>query len=136
MCKVFLGRDIWLRKWIISGIIDHCRKHFKHHLLLDFKHELSFDLHKAWQSFFAIICPQTGRYSFNETMRMIRSLSPSNRIILNLTVLEEFSQQQIADCLNISIETAGNNVLHAKRQLQNKFLFSASHSENYCSELK
>ena len=120
---------IWLRKWIICGIVDHCRNHFKHDLLLDFKHELLFDLHNAWQSFFAIIYPQTNRYSLNEAMRMIQSLSPSNRIILNLTVLEEFSYLQIADCLNISIETATGNVLHAKRQLQNKFLCAASHPE-------
>ena len=57
---------------------------------------------------------------FINIMKMIQSLSPAGGIILNLTVLEEFDEQQIADCLHISPGTARTNLLKVKRQSQNK----------------
>ena len=111
----------WMRKWIIGGIVDHCRKNFKHELLLDFKHNILTDLQMAWQRFFGILCPRQEYQSFPDIIKLIHSLTPASRIILNLSVLEEFDEQQIADCLNTSPETARNNLLKARRQLRNKF---------------
>jgi RNA polymerase sigma factor (sigma-70 family) len=119
----------WMRKWIISGIVDHCREHFKHERLLDFKHEILTDLQEAWRRFFRMLCPLQEHCSFNDIMRMIQSLSPSSRIILNLNVLEDFDEQQIADCLNTSPETARGNLLKAQRQVQNKFFCLSVYAE-------
>ncbi|HXS55126.1 MAG TPA: sigma-70 family RNA polymerase sigma factor [Hanamia sp.] len=125
-----LSFKTWMRKWIISGIVDHCRAHFKHELLLDFKHETLTDMQDAWQRFFRMLCPRQQHPSFHDIMKMIRSLSPASRIILNLSVLEDFDEQQIADCLNTSPETARTNLLKAKRQLQNKLFCLSVYAEN------
>ena len=57
---------------------------------------------------------------FINIINMIQSLSPDGGIILNLTVLEELDEQQIADCLHNSPETARTKLWKLKRQVQNK----------------
>jgi DNA-directed RNA polymerase specialized sigma24 family protein len=83
----------------------------------------------AWQRFFGMLCPRQEYQSFPDIIRLIHSLTPASRFILNLNMLEEFDEQQIADCLNTSTETARNNLLKASRQLRNKFFCLSVYAE-------
>lgn len=100
----------WLRKWIICGIVDHSRKNFKHQRLLHFKHVPLSDHSVLWENFFQKFYTTRGLKSTEAITCVVDSLSPSSRIILNLIVLEKFTDTDVADCLGIPNDTASSNI--------------------------
>lgn len=108
----------WLRKWIICGIVDHSRKNFKHQQLLYFKHVPPGDHSVLLKDFFQNFYSTSGMKSTEAINCVVDSLSPSSRIILNLIVLEKFTDTDIANCLGISDDTASGNISKLFEQMK------------------
>lgn len=56
----------------------------------------------------------------NETERVmeeIQNLSPAYRLVFNMYVIEDYSHQEIADILGVSVGTSKSNLSKAKRNL-------------------
>ena len=100
----------WLRKIIIYTAIDHFRKNHKHRFTKEFSSETA--------------CMEAGgedaldRISCDEILRSMQKLTPGYRIIVNLFIIENFSHEEIAKQLSISIGTSKSNLARARKQLQ------------------
>lgn len=61
-------------------------------------------------------------YSYDQLLDVIQSLSPQYRQVFNLFVFEEYSHQEIAELLNISVGTSKSNLSKARKILKSKLL--------------
>ena len=104
----------WLRKIMVYTAIDHFRKYEKHQLVASLDDVV---YHVPSVSDDAI-----NKLSYDEIIRAVQDLSPGYRAVFNLFVIEEFSHEEIAGHLGISIGTSKSNLSKARRQLQ-KILF-------------
>ena len=104
----------WLRKIMVYTAIDHFRKYQKHQLVASLDDVV---YHVPSVSDDAI-----NKLSYDEIIRAVQDLSPGYRAVFNLFVIEEFSHEEIAGHLGISIGTSKSNLSKARRQLQ-KILF-------------
>ena len=104
----------WLRKIMVYTAIDHFRKYQKHQLVASLDDVV---YHVPTISDDAI-----NKLSYDEIIRAVQDLSPGYRAVFNLFVIEEFSHEEIAGHLGISIGTSKSNLSKARRQLQ-KILF-------------
>lgn len=104
----------WLRKIMVYTAIDHFRKYQKHQLVASLDDVV---YHVPAASDEAI-----NKLSYDEIIRAVQDLSPGYRAVFNLFVIEEFSHEEIAGHLGISIGTSKSNLSKARRQLQ-KILF-------------
>ena len=104
----------WLRKIMVYTAIDHFRKYQKHQLVASLDDVV---YHVPSVSDDAI-----NKLSYDEIIRAVQDLSPGYRAVFNLFVIEEFSHEEIAGHLGISVGTSKSNLSKARRQLQ-KILF-------------
>ncbi len=104
----------WMRKIMVYTAIDHFRKYQKHQLVASLDDVV---YHVPSVSDDAI-----NKLSYDEIIRAVQDLSPGYRAVFNLFVIEEFSHEEIAGHLGISIGTSKSNLSKARRQLQ-KILF-------------
>ena len=100
----------WLRKIMLYTAIDHFRKNHKHR----FTREL--DSEVAWRS--AEGENALDRISYKEIVRSMQKLTPGYRIIFNLFIIENFSHEEIAKRLGISVGTSKSNLARGRKQLQ------------------
>jgi RNA polymerase sigma-70 factor (ECF subfamily) len=100
----------WLRKIIIYTAIDHFRKNNKYR----FTKEL--DSEATWIS--AGGEDALDRISYHEIVRSMQKLTPGYRIIFNLFIIENFSHEEIAKQLGISVGTSKSNLARGRKQLQ------------------
>lgn len=100
----------WLRKILIYTAIDHFRKNHKHQFTKELDSEAT--------------CMAAGsedaldRISCDEILRSMQKLTPGYRIVVNLFIIENFSHEEIANQLRISIGTSKSNLARARKQLQ------------------
>ena len=127
----------WLRKIMLYTSIDHFRKNHKYRFTKELDNEV------AWR-------PAEGedaldRISYNEIVRSMQKLTPGYRIIFNLFIIENFSHEEIAKQLGISIGTSKSNLARGRRQLQkillkqnqltlSKEIRKTNYSEKFISE--
>ncbi|MBK9382295.1 MAG: RNA polymerase sigma factor [Chitinophagaceae bacterium] len=104
----------WLRKIMVYTAIDHFRKYQKHQLVAS--------LDDVVYHVPAVSDEAINKLSYDEIIRAVQDLSPGYRAVFNLFVIEEFSHEEIAGHLGISIGTSKSNLSKARRQLQ-KILF-------------
>ena len=104
----------WLRKIMVYTAIDHFRKYQKHQLVASLDDVV---YHVPSVSDDAI-----NKLSYDEIIRAVQDISPGYRAVFNLFVIEEFSHEEIAGHLGISVGTSKSNLSKARRQLQ-KILF-------------
>jgi RNA polymerase sigma-70 factor (ECF subfamily) len=100
----------WLRKIMLYTSIDHFRKNHKYRFTKELDNEV------AWR-------PAEGedaldRISYNEIVRSMQKLTPGYRIIFNLFIIENFSHEEIAKRLGISVGTSKSNLARGRKQLQ------------------
>lgn len=123
----------WLRKCVMCGIVDYSRRNFKHQQLLHFKHVPLSEHAVLWEDFFKDFYPVQHKILTEEINGIINSLSSSNKIILNLIVLEKFSVDDLADCLKITIGIASANISNLMEQIKN--IIRIRNSNNYESRI-
>jgi len=104
----------WLRKIMVYTAIDHFRKYQKHQLVAS--------LDDVVYNVPSVSDDAINKLSYDEIIRAVQDLSPGYRAVFNLFVIEEFSHEEIAGHLGISIGTSKSNLSKARRQLQ-KILF-------------
>src|SRR5690606_10422169 len=100
----------WMRRIIVNMAIDRFRKK-KHQIFSIDKYE-GFELKEdeddaPLESFFSNISAQT-------IIDEIAKLSPAYRTVFNLYVMEDYSHQEIADELGISVGTSKSNLAKAR----------------------
>ena len=100
----------WLRKIMIHTAIDHFRKNHKHRFTKELDSETT-RLSAGGED-------ALDRISYDEIVRSIQKLTPGYRIIFNLFIIENFSHEEIAKQLGISIGTSKSNLARGRRQLQ------------------
>ena len=100
----------WLRKIMIHTAIDHFRKNHKHRFTKELDSETT-RLSAGGED-------ALDRISYDEIVRSMQKLTPGYRIIFNLFIIENFSHEEIAKQLGISIGTSKSNLARGRRQLQ------------------
>jgi RNA polymerase sigma-70 factor (ECF subfamily) len=100
----------WLRKIMIYTAIDHFRKNHKHRLTGELDSKVTQVSVRGEDAL--------DRISYNEILRSIQKLTPGYRMILNLFIMEDFSHEEIAGQLGISIGTSKSNLARGRKQLQ------------------
>jgi RNA polymerase sigma-70 factor, ECF subfamily len=100
----------WLRKIMVYTAIDHFRKNRKHRFTKELDNEV------ARRS--AAGEDALDRISYNEILRSMQKLTPGYRVIFNLFIIENFSHEEIAKRLGISIGTSKSNLARGRKQLQ------------------
>lgn len=104
----------WLRKIMIHTAIDHFRKNQKYRGTKELDGE-TIRLSAGGED-------ALDRISYNEIIRSMQKLTPGYRVIFNLFLIENFSHEEIAKQLGISIGTSKSNLARGRKQLQ-KILF-------------
>ncbi|MBN1989122.1 MAG: RNA polymerase sigma factor [Bacteroidales bacterium] len=96
----------WLRKIVINTAIDHNRRNIK---TLD-TIELREPLHEM---------PETENCfpKAEEIIALLHKLSPMYRMVFNLYIMEDYSHEEIAQQLNISVNTSRANLSRAKERI-------------------
>jgi len=100
----------WLRKIMLYTSIDHFRKNHRHRFTKELDSEV------AWRS--AEGENALDRISYKEIVRSMQKLTPGYRIIFNLFIIENFSHEEIAKRLGISVGTSKSNLARGRKQLQ------------------
>lgn len=99
----------WLRRIVINTAINHFHKHKKDLELV----ELDLTGSKAVSEEVII-----SGISYGEIVDMVQQLTPAYRTVFNLYVIENFTHEEIADVLGISVGTSKSNLSKAKRNLR------------------
>ena len=107
----------WLRRILINTAIDYYRKY-----------------HKQSNAFHDVGLPSTQdeqitnealkSLAYEDTIQIIQKLSPAYRMVFNLFVMEDYSHQDIAEKLDISVGTSKSNLAKAKRKMKSLILAS------------
>jgi RNA polymerase sigma-70 factor (ECF subfamily) len=100
----------WLRKIIVYTAIDHFRKNRKHR----FTKELDIEVNRESAGGEDAL----DKISYDEIIRSMQNLTPGYKIIVNLSILECFSHEEISKQLGISIGTSKSNLARGRKQLQ------------------
>lgn len=115
----------WMRRIMVNLSIDYYRKK-KHFSTIEIENNLQLaddmdDLPDKGES----------QYDFepHEIIEAMQHLSPVYRTVFNLYVFEEFTHQDIADKLGISIGTSKSNYAKAKKNMK-KILLKLKASAN------
>ncbi len=99
----------WIRKIMIFTSIDLCRKELK----FNAADTLSYEQEEAF------IAPSVlEKLYFEDILRSIRTLPLATQTVFNLSVLDGFSHNEIAEQLNISEGTSRWHLAEAKRRLR------------------
>ena len=102
--------DSWLRKMMIYSAIDHFRKHYRKDLFVE--------LNTAIIAASIKMKSNRDKVSVREIQKAIKKLSPADRTFLKLALIEKLDFHDIAECLNISVQTAESNFLRASNRLR------------------
>lgn len=107
----------WLRRILINCSIDYYRKYHK----LSEPLEVAFIQKTATSTYNDAL----DNLAYDDLMMIMQKLSPAYRMVFNLYVVENFSHQEIAEKLEISIGTSKSNLSKARQKI--KSMLGASH---------
>lgn len=104
----------WIRRIMINTAITHYRRNLKHayHDDVDEAHDLSGNLGPD----------QGAEYTKEELMEVINRLPAGYKMVFNLYVVEGFKHKEIAEQLDIDINTSKSQLSRAKKYLQRELL--------------
>jgi RNA polymerase sigma-70 factor (ECF subfamily) len=99
----------WLRRVVANSCIDHLRKYKSSTFLTTVD-----GLENNFQDKGATV---EQNMEYKEIIQSVQQLSPQYRAVFNMYVLEGFSHAEIAEKLNISINTSKSNLFKARQNL-------------------
>jgi RNA polymerase sigma factor (sigma-70 family) len=110
--KAFGSFEGWMKKIIINTSITHINRNLKHqyHSDIDDIKEISVE-----EEYFEE-CDFTGE----ELLNVIQSLSDGYKTVFNLYAIEGYKHKEIAEMLNIDVNTSKSQYSRAKKIIQNK----------------
>ena len=103
----------WIRRIFINTSIDHLRRMQKHS-------SESFD--DTTGEDVSVEETATDSIGYKELIGMIGLLSPAYRMVFNLYVIDNYSHEEVAEILGISIGTSKSNLSKAKMNLRKMIL--------------
>ncbi len=99
----------WMKRIIINTAIDNFRKnkkHYYHEDILDYEEHFSTE---------PLVVEQ---FSVDDILKTIQELPPGYRMVFNLYAIEGYSHKEIAEVLEISVNTSKTQLLKARKKLQ------------------
>ena len=99
----------WLRRILINVSIDYYRKYNKHKESTDVSHEYM-EQRVSYND-------ALDNLAFDDLIKIIQKLTPAYKMVFNLYVVENFSHQEIAEKLQISIGTSKSNLAKARKKV-------------------
>ncbi|MFK7807568.1 MAG: RNA polymerase sigma factor [Saprospiraceae bacterium] len=112
--KQFSGKGAfggWMRRVIVNACLMHIRKNkkFQYNTTL----EVVADTHQTDEEIYS-------RLGAESLTKIIRQLPTGYRVVFNLFVIEGYSHQEIANQLNINVNTSKSQLSKAKASLRKK----------------
>lgn len=112
----------WIRRIFINTSIDHLRRIQKNQTeTLDDSSGNEPSLEET----------ATDALGYKELIEYIGKLSPAYRMVFNLYVMDDYSHEQIAEMLGISVGTSKSNLSKAKMNLRKMILSEQEKTKNY-----
>lgn len=102
----------WMRRVVVSTALKHVQKR---------KIRFS-EMHEEYDSRPALQADALSAMSADEIFRLINSLPEGYRLVFNLSVMEGYSHDEIAQMLNIQAVTSRTQLVKARKMLQNKIV--------------
>lgn len=99
----------WMRKVMVNTALQHLRS--KKQLFSPIELETQADLHTVHDDIFSEL-------STKELTALIQELPTGYRIVFNMYVVEGYSHQEIAEVLEISVNTSKSQLFKAKAMLR------------------
>jgi RNA polymerase sigma-70 factor, ECF subfamily len=106
----------WIRRIMVNLSIDHFRKNRNEFLVLD-----DYEVAEDWGEEDAA---EEEEYDFkpHQIIEAMQQLSPAYRTVFNLYVFENYTHQDIADALGISVGTSKSNYAKARKNMKKLLL--------------
>jgi len=96
----------WMKKIMVNESLMHLRKRKKLHLMVEWNDQESTEFEDPWAN-----------VNYEDFMQLLQMLPDGYRTIFNLYVLEGFKHREIAEMLEISINTSKSQLILAKKRL-------------------
>ena len=109
----------WVRRIIVNTAIDNVRKKDKLVFTLDDENYFESINENSDVNF---ISDDDGNVDGRKLLELMQKLKPSYRTVLNLYVIENYSHNEIAKELNISVGTSKSSLARAKMKLKELLL--------------
>jgi RNA polymerase sigma-70 factor (ECF subfamily) len=103
----------WIRRIMSNSAIDHIRKQKKVFVSID---ATDYDW-LAEQENEELAWNKTLVTETERVMNEVQNLSPAYRLVFNMYVIEDYSHNEIAEILGVSVGTSKSNLSKAKRNL-------------------
>lgn len=104
--------EFWIKRIIINTCIDYYNKNNKYEFI-------SMDNNTSEESF---IIPSQYRFSEEDIMNSLKTIPNTLRVTFNLSVIDGYSNKEIADIMNTTTDTVKNNIYRAKKSLKELLL--------------
>ncbi|HPR57273.1 MAG TPA: RNA polymerase sigma factor [Bacteroidales bacterium] len=103
----------WLKRIVVNTAITHNKQFFKHYFHSDIEEidETQIEHEEQTKELPLVKIPQA------RLMAMIQKLPEGYRTVFNLYVFEQYSHQEIADFMGISVNTSKSQLMKARRVL-------------------
>jgi len=101
----------WMRRIMVNNCIEKHRH--KNHLYVINEEIISEEIDDDEETE-----PEFEHHSYQDLLDFIRELPDRYRQVFNLYVMEEYTHQQIAEMLNISVGTSKSNLSRAREKLK------------------
>ena len=102
----------WLRKVAVNSAITHYHKNLK------YKHHVDIDDYVSAET--GIDSFEENFYSAEELYRVLNELPPGYRMVFNMYTIEGYKHREIAEMLNIDVNTSKSQYSRAKAMLRKK----------------
>ncbi len=102
----------WAKRITVNTVLSYFRKHQYFETIEENRH-IDETLDEPLE---------TNRFTLDELLEMIHCLPPKYRIVFSMYVLDDFSHQEIAEALDITVGTSKSNLSRARVLLQKEVL--------------
>lgn len=109
----------WIRRIVVNNAIDHIR--LKKEFIVKEEDSDIFDNIEYEDPQVEIDHEQYRMLKAQRVMDLIQKLTPAYKTVFNLYVIENYTHQEIAEILDISIGTSKSNLAKAKMKLREMF---------------
>lgn len=109
-----ISLEPWMKRIMINTAINAYHKNLKHYYHQDIDDIQLEDQDDDVSVYMPEISPDL-------VLRSVQELPEGYKMVLNMYVFDGFSHQEIADELNISVNTSKTQLLKARRKLKEKF---------------
>ncbi len=118
----------WIRRIMVNTALNHYRSNLKSMYQLDID-EVQTAIEDVRPSNF-------DKLNANVLLKMIESLPDGYKLVFNLYEIEGYAHKEIAEMLNVSINTSKSQLLKARRVLQKKIGDLNLHEDNVLKRYK